>query len=236
MRRGLGEAGDGRSLTCPSFCSNCSPKRFPRACRARRRATSNAWSRDRLKEAGLAWERLEAFAGPRRLTLVARRPAGGAGGPGRGAQGPARQRARAGDPGLPALDRARPRAAGGARRRPLRPDRQDRAADRRNHRRNGRRDRARLPLAEVDDLGRGHAALGAAAAGASSACSTGEVVPFAIDGIESGEPDRGHRFMGPGEPFRVENFDDYRRKLDEAFVVLDAEGAQGAHPGADRRP
>ena len=31
----------------------------------------------------------------------------------------------------------------------------------------------------------------------------GRVVPFAIDGIESGSLTRGHRFMGPGEPFSV---------------------------------
>lgn len=50
----------------------------------------------------------------------------------------------------------------------------------------------------------------------------GAVVPFAIDGIASSDLTEGHRFMGPGKPFAVKDFADYRAKLDAAFVVLDA--------------
>jgi glycyl-tRNA synthetase beta chain len=48
-----------------------------------------------------------------------------------------------------------------------------------------------------------------------------EVVRFAIDGIESGNETRGHRFMAPA-PFTVRRFDDYVAKLHDAKVVLDA--------------
>jgi glycyl-tRNA synthetase beta chain len=47
-----------------------------------------------------------------------------------------------------------------------------------------------------------------------------EVVPFAIDGIASGNATRGHRFLAPGE-FTVRRFDDYATKLQNAKVVLD---------------
>lgn len=48
----------------------------------------------------------------------------------------------------------------------------------------------------------------------------GEVVPFEIEGIASGDMTRGHRFMAP-EPFSVANFDDYVAKLYDANVILD---------------
>ena len=48
----------------------------------------------------------------------------------------------------------------------------------------------------------------------------GKVVPFEIDGIKSGKETRGHRFMAP-KPFAVKNFDDYAKKLREAYVILD---------------
>ena len=51
----------------------------------------------------------------------------------------------------------------------------------------------------------------------------GEVVPFAIDEIESGDVTEGHRFMGSGEPFRVKDFDSYRDGLLKHFVILDSE-------------
>src|SRR5690606_16187027 len=50
----------------------------------------------------------------------------------------------------------------------------------------------------------------------------GAVVPFEIDGIASGDVTEGHRFMGGGKPFSVRNFEDYRRKLEQHFVLLDA--------------
>lgn len=51
----------------------------------------------------------------------------------------------------------------------------------------------------------------------------GEVVPFSIDGIESGDITEGHRFMGSGKPFKVKDFDSYRDKLAAHFVILDPE-------------
>ncbi len=49
-----------------------------------------------------------------------------------------------------------------------------------------------------------------------------EIVPFEVDGIRSGNITRGHRFMAPA-PFSVKRFDDYVQKLQNAYVVLDAE-------------
>src|SRR4051794_8404429 len=48
------------------------------------------------------------------------------------------------------------------------------------------------------------------------------VVPFAVDGIRSGDLTAGHRFLAP-EPIRVRRFDDYVRALERARVVLDAD-------------
>ncbi len=50
----------------------------------------------------------------------------------------------------------------------------------------------------------------------------GEIVPFVIDGLESGDLSEGHRFMGAPEPFPARNFDDYRGALEARFVVLDS--------------
>ena len=47
------------------------------------------------------------------------------------------------------------------------------------------------------------------------------IVPFEIDGIESGDVTEGHRFLGSGEPFGVADFEDYRHKLERHFVLLD---------------
>ncbi|MFN0262667.1 glycine--tRNA ligase subunit beta [Tepidamorphus sp. 3E244] len=49
-----------------------------------------------------------------------------------------------------------------------------------------------------------------------------EVVSFEVDGINSGDTTRGHRFMAPGE-ITVRRFDDYVSKLEAAKVVLDPE-------------
>lgn len=51
----------------------------------------------------------------------------------------------------------------------------------------------------------------------------GEVVPFAIDGIESGDLTEGHRFMGSRQPFRARDFDQYQDGLARNCVVLDPE-------------
>ncbi|RAK68510.1 glycine--tRNA ligase subunit beta [Phenylobacterium kunshanense] len=51
----------------------------------------------------------------------------------------------------------------------------------------------------------------------------GEIVPFQIEGIPSGDVTQGHRFMGSAQPFRVKDFDDYAEKLQKHHVVLDPE-------------
>jgi glycyl-tRNA synthetase beta chain len=49
------------------------------------------------------------------------------------------------------------------------------------------------------------------------------IVPFSIDGIESGDVTEGHRFMGSlREPFAVGDFAAYAAGLSDRFVVLDA--------------
>jgi len=47
----------------------------------------------------------------------------------------------------------------------------------------------------------------------------GEVVPFEIGGIKSGNKTRGHRFLG-NEQFEVRRFDDYVDKLKRAHAIL----------------
>ena len=49
----------------------------------------------------------------------------------------------------------------------------------------------------------------------------GEVVPFEIEGIRSGNTTRGHRFMG-AQAIEVRRFEDYALKLSRAFVIVDA--------------
>lgn len=49
----------------------------------------------------------------------------------------------------------------------------------------------------------------------------GAVVPFEIDGIHSGDVTEGHRFLGSGKPFAVKDFADYRAKLEKEYVLLD---------------
>lgn len=50
-----------------------------------------------------------------------------------------------------------------------------------------------------------------------------EVVPFAIEGIESGDISEGHRFMGDALPFQARDFDEYAAGLEAHYVVLDVE-------------
>ncbi len=50
----------------------------------------------------------------------------------------------------------------------------------------------------------------------------GEVVPFEIDGIKSGNTTYGHRFMAP-DPIKVYRLEDYEVSLDRAKVMVDAE-------------
>lgn len=49
----------------------------------------------------------------------------------------------------------------------------------------------------------------------------GKVVPFEIDGIQSDAITEGHRFLGSGQPLRVSDFVDYRTQLEKNFVLLD---------------
>jgi glycyl-tRNA synthetase beta chain len=51
----------------------------------------------------------------------------------------------------------------------------------------------------------------------------GEVVPFAVDGVQSGDLTQGHRFMGARQAFRARTFDQYAEGLMAHFVVLDVE-------------
>lgn len=43
-----------------------------------------------------------------------------------------------------------------------------------------------------------------------------------VQGIETGDATEGHRFMGSGRPLKVRDFADYRRQLEADFVLLDA--------------
>lgn len=49
----------------------------------------------------------------------------------------------------------------------------------------------------------------------------GAVVPFEIDGIQSDAITEGHRFLGSGQPLRVSDFADYRAQLEKNFVLID---------------
>jgi glycyl-tRNA synthetase beta chain len=53
-----------------------------------------------------------------------------------------------------------------------------------------------------------------------------QVVPIDIEGVESADLSEGHRFMGQGHPFRARDFDEYREALAGHFVTLDAEDRQ----------
>src|SRR5258705_9343035 len=53
----------------------------------------------------------------------------------------------------------------------------------------------------------------------------GEVIPFEMAGVRSGNVTRGHRFLSSGE-ITVRRFEDYVKKLRDAHVILD---------GAERR-
>jgi len=48
----------------------------------------------------------------------------------------------------------------------------------------------------------------------------GEIIPFKIENISSGNVSCGHRFMSP-QFFEVRNFDDYLKKTRDSFVIVD---------------
>ena len=62
----------------------------------------------------------------------------------------------------------------------------------------------------------------------------GDVVPFEIDGIVSGDRSEGHRVMADGREFSVRGFAGYRQSLAGAFVMLDA-GERAQRIAADAR-
>ena len=49
----------------------------------------------------------------------------------------------------------------------------------------------------------------------------GKVVPFEIDGIQSDAITEGHRFLGSGQLLKVSDFVDYRTQLEKNFVLID---------------
>jgi glycyl-tRNA synthetase beta chain len=51
----------------------------------------------------------------------------------------------------------------------------------------------------------------------------GEIVPFDVDGIQSGNQSEGHRFMSSERVFAVRDFDDYEAGLRSRSVILDVE-------------
>lgn len=53
------------------------------------------------------------------------------------------------------------------------------------------------------------------------------IVPFDVDGIESGNTTEGHRFLAPGR-FAVSSFEDYDARLRRAKVILSAEARADA--------
>ena len=61
----------------------------------------------------------------------------------------------------------------------------------------------------------------------------GEVVPFEIDGIPSGNITRGHRFLA-AKKIEVRRFEDYAQKLHKANVIVDAD-MRAPKPSAPKR-
>jgi glycyl-tRNA synthetase beta chain len=49
----------------------------------------------------------------------------------------------------------------------------------------------------------------------------GKVVPVSFAGVTSADQSRGHRFLGP-KPFKAKSFNEYKAKLREGYVILDA--------------
>src|SRR5215204_5522682 len=218
---------------CPISCSNCSPRKFPRACSAAQDLRKLVT--DALVERGFVYEAAVAYATPRRLALhVVGLPAKGkdvreerkgprVGAPEKAVEGFLKSA------GLSSLAEARieedPKKGAfyvAAIERPGRPTPE--------------------ALAEIlPAIVRGFPWPKSMRWGAASAepgslrwvrplhaivCTFGpeteapEVVPFAVDGIRSGDLTQGHRFMAPA-PIQVRRFADYAAALERAKVVLD---------------
>ena len=190
---------------------------------------------DALVERGFVYEGAKAYATPRRLALHV------VGLPAKGKdvreerKGPARRRAREGGRRLPqerrpliarrGADRGGPEEGRVLRRR----DRAPRPSDAGGLGRDPAGHRPRLPVAEIDALGRrlgGARLLRWVRPLHAIVCTFGpeteapEIVPFAVDGIRSGDLTQGHRFMAP-VPIQVRRFADYAAALERAKVVLD---------------
>ncbi len=54
----------------------------------------------------------------------------------------------------------------------------------------------------------------------------GEVIPFEVAGVRSGNKSRGHRFMAP-QIMEIDDFQDYLRKMNEGSVVIDQREREG---------
>ena len=176
---------------------------------------------DRLKAAGLTYEALTTFAGPRRLTLVVE---------GLPAATPDREEELKG-PNTSAPEQALEgflRKTGLAREQLVERDGVFFAVISSKGKRT-----AELIPAMVDQIVRGFPWPKSMRWGTGTlrwvrplkrivALFDGAVVPFEIDGIQSGDETEGHRFLGSGRPFAVKDFTDYRRKLEAEHVLLDA--------------
>ena len=176
-----------------------------------------------LEKAGLHADAIVTFATPRRLALIARDLPAETAAVSEEVKGP-----RVGAPpqalegflrktGLTATN-------GRARRRAVRGDRQARPRDRRCAGRGDPGDRPRIPLAQIDALGRGVAidrelALGPPAARHRRVARRG-VVPCEIAGVQSGAATLGHRFHHPG-PITIGSAADYAEKLHACHVIVD---------------
>jgi glycyl-tRNA synthetase beta chain len=55
---------------------------------------------------------------------------------------------------------------------------------------------------------------------------SGEVIPFAVAGVTSGNKTRGHRFMAP-QAAEVDGLEDYTQKIKELFVIVDQNERKG---------
>ena len=196
---------------------------------------------DGLVERGLTYAHAAAFATPRRLTLALEGLAERSPRLREERKGPRADAPRRRDRGLPARHRPHPRRARDPPRqegrRPLRRHRPPRPPRRRDRRRDRRGGRPRLPLAEVDALGRRRRCAGSARCTRSSASSSretgAEVVPFAIDGIAAGNTTRGHRFHAPG-PLRRHLLRGLRRQARSA--PTSSSTPPSAPPGSPTTP
>jgi len=179
-------------------------------------------ARDRLTAAELPFERLRAFAGPRRLTLVVDGLPAAQGDRTEERKGP---RVGAPDAALAGFLRG----AGVAR---------DQLIERNgvyfaNISRTGR-PTAEIIAEMVEGIVRGFPWPKSMTSGVSSlrwvrplrrilCVFDGKITPFEIEGIASGDFTEGHRFMGDARLFRVRDFEDYRAGLASRFVLLDAD-------------